>query len=50
MGKIIEVVLAIKINYMATTYNLLLKMHFGGQYRLCIKIAIYHLLEKIYTA
>lgn len=48
--KTIEAVLVTEINYMAIVYNFLSKMHFGGQYRLYIKTAIYYLSEKIYTA
>ena len=45
-----EVVLAASISYMATTHNLLLKMHFGGRHGSCVETAIHHLLEKSYAA
>lgn len=44
-----EAVLAARISYMATTYNLLLKTHFGGWRKSCVETAIHHLLEKVYT-
>ncbi len=40
--------LATKINYMATTHNLLSKNYFKGQCRLYVETEIYYLLEKIY--
>lgn len=45
-----EAVLAARISYMATTYNLLPKTHFGGRRGSCVETAIHHLLEKVYTA
>ena len=45
-----EAILATRISYMATIYNLLLGTHFGGWQGSCIKMAIHNLLEKIYTA
>ncbi len=48
--KIMEAVLAARISYMATTHNLLPKMHFGGRRGLCVKTAIHYLLEKTYAA
>ena len=45
-----DTVLAARINYMATTHNLLPKTHFGRQRGSCIEKAIHHLLEKIYIA
>ena len=45
-----EIVLAARINYMATTHNLLPKTHFEGRRESCVETAIHHLLEKIYAA
>ena len=50
LGKIIEAILATRISYMATIYNLLPKTHFGGQRGSCIETAIHNLLEKVYAA
>lgn len=43
-----EVILVVTISHMAIMHNLLHKTHFRGRHVLYIKIAIYHLLEKIY--
>ena len=45
-----EVVLATRISYMATTHNLLPKVHFRGQRGSYVETAIHHLLKKIYAA
>ncbi len=50
IDKIIDVIIAATISYMATTHELLPKTHFGGWCRLCLETAIHHLLEKIYAA
>ena len=44
-----EVILEIKISYMAITHCLLPKTHFDLWQKSCIEIAIYDLLEKINT-
>lgn len=48
--KIMEIVLAARISYMAITHNLLLKTHFRDRCGLYIETAIHYLLEIIYTA
>ncbi len=45
-----EVLLAARIGYIATTHNLLPKTHFGGRHGSCVETAIHHPLEKIYAA
>ncbi len=50
LGKIMEVVLAARISYMATTHHLLPETHFGGRRGSCVETAIHQLLEKIYAA
>ena len=50
LGKIMEVVLVTRINYMAITHHLLPKTLFGGQCGSCVETAIYHLLKKICAA
>lgn len=49
MRKIIKVILIARINYMATTHNLLLKIHFSNRHRLCIETKIYYSFKKIYV-
>ncbi len=49
-GKIIEVIIAVRIRYMAIGHKLLPTTHFGGWHKLCMETTIHHLLEKIYAA
>ena len=45
-----EAILATRISYMATTYNLLPETYSGDRQRSCIEKAIHKLLEKVYSA
>lgn len=50
IGKILKIILIIKINYIAITYNLPLKTYLIKKYKLYIETMIYNFLKKDYTA
>ncbi len=50
IGKIMKVIIAVRISYMATTHELFPTTLFGGRRGSCVETAIHHLLEKIYAA
>lgn len=50
VGKIIKIVLATRISYIAIIYKILFKTNFENQCKLYIEIVIYYLPEKTYIA
>ena len=50
IGKIMEAIIAARIDHMAPTHEFLLTTYFGSRRRSYVKTAIHPLLEKIYSA
>lgn len=50
IGKVMEPIIATRISYMATTYDLLPKAHYEGHREYCVKTAIHNRPGKNYAA